>query len=117
MDGVVLGVDGQQSDVVLLCGGDDDLAGGDEAFLIGETDGLARADGGVGGFESGDTDDGGDDEVYFWQCGYADGSGRAVDDLDSGDAGGAETGLELGGQLFRRERDDPGPPADRLCQS
>ena len=43
VDGVVLGVDGQQGDVVLLRGGDDELTGGDEALLVGEADGLAGA--------------------------------------------------------------------------
>jgi hypothetical protein len=64
VDGVVLGVDGEQIDVVLFCGGED-LAGGDEALLVGQADGLAGADCGVGGFEAGDADDGGDDEVGF----------------------------------------------------
>jgi len=32
-------------------GGEDEFAGGDEALLVGETDGLAGADGGVGSFE------------------------------------------------------------------
>jgi len=75
MDGVVLGVDGQQRDVVLLCGGDDELARGDEALLVGEADGLAGTDGGVGGFEAGDADDGRDDEVHFGERRYADASG------------------------------------------
>ena len=36
VDGVVLGVDGEEGYVVFFCGGDDELAGGYEAFLIGE---------------------------------------------------------------------------------
>jgi hypothetical protein len=92
VDGVVLGVDGQQRDVVLAGGGEDEVAGGDEAFLVGEADGLAGADGGVGGFEAGDADDGGDDEVNFGQSGDADGAGGAVDDFDAVDAGGLSAG-------------------------
>ncbi len=58
VDGVVLGVDGEKSYVVLAGGGEDELAGGYEAFLVGEADGLAGADCGVGGFEAGYADDG-----------------------------------------------------------
>ena len=94
VDGVVLGVDGEQGDVVLAGGGEDEVAGGDEALLVGEADGLAGADGGVGGFEAGDADDGGDDEVDLGQGGDADGAGGAVDDFDAGDAGCAEAGAE-----------------------
>ena len=92
VDGVVLGVDGQEGDVVLAGGLEDEVAGGDEAFLVGEADGFAGADGGVGGFEAGDADDGGDDEVDLGQGGDADGAGGAVDDFDVGEAGLAEAG-------------------------
>ena len=71
MDGVVLGVDGQEGDVVLAGGGEDEFAGGDHALLVGEADGLAGENGGVGGFEAGDADDGGDDEVGFGMGGDA----------------------------------------------
>ena len=101
VDGVVLGVDGEQGYVVLLRGGDDEFAGGDEALLVGEADGLAGADGGVGGFESGDADDGGDDEVDFGQGGDVDGSGGAVDDFDAGDACGLEAAFGAGRRALR----------------
>ncbi len=58
VDGVVLGVDGEEDYIVLARRGDDELAGGYEALLVGEADGLAGFDGGVGGFEAGYTDDG-----------------------------------------------------------
>ncbi len=93
MDGVVLGVDGEEGDVVFLCGGDDELAGGYEAFLVGEADGFAGADCGVGGFETGYSDDGGDDEVDFGESGDVDGAGGSVEDFDVGDAGGFEAGF------------------------
>ena len=92
VDGVVFGVDGEEGDVVLARGGDDELAGGYEALLVGEADGLAGADGGVGGFESGDADDGGDYEVDFGEGGDVDGAGGAVEDFDAGDACGLEAG-------------------------
>ncbi len=82
VDGVVLGVDGEEGDVAVAGGGDDEVAGGDEALLVGEADGLAGLDGGVGGFEAGDADDGGDDEVDVGVGGDGDGSGGAVDDFD-----------------------------------
>ena len=86
MDGVVLGVDGEEVYVVLAGGGEDEVAGGYEAFLVGEADGFAGEDGGVGGFEAGYAYDGGDYEVDGGEGGYADRAGRAVDDLDAGDA-------------------------------
>ena len=116
VDGVVLGVDGEQGYVVFLRGGDDEFAGGDEALLVGEADGFAGADGGVGGFESGDADDGGDDEVDFGKRGDVDGSGGAVDDFDAGDACGLEAGLELGGEFFGGDGDDFRTPADALVE-
>ena len=101
VDGVVLGVDGEEGDVVLAGGVEDEFAGGDEAFLVGEADGLAGADGGVGGFEAGDADDGGDDEVDFGQGGDADGAGGAVDDFDVGDAGGLRGGWRAWRRVLR----------------
>src|SRR3984957_7638262 len=72
VDGVVLGVDGEQGYVVLLRGGDDELACGYEALLVGDAYGLAGLYCGVGGFEAGYAYDGGDYEVHF-------GEGREVD--------------------------------------
>src|SRR5580704_12192977 len=86
VDGIVLGVNGEEGYVVFLCGGDDELAGSDEALFVGEADGLAGADCGVGGLEAGYTDDGGDDEVDFWESGDVDASGGAVEDFNVGDA-------------------------------
>ncbi len=86
MDGVVLGVYGQEGYVVFARGGDDEFASGDEALLVGETDGFAGADGGVGGFEAGDSDYGGDDEVDFGKGGDMNAAGGAVEDFDVGDA-------------------------------
>src|SRR5205823_8757798 len=93
VDGVVFGVDGEEGDVVFFGGGDDEFAGGYQALLVGEADGLTGAGCGVGGFEAGYSDDGGDDEVYFGEGGDLDGAGGAVEDLDVGDACGFEAGF------------------------
>ncbi len=99
---------------MFLCGGDDELAGGDEALLVGEADSFAGADCGVGGFETGDADDCGDDEVDFGEGGDADGAGGAVDDFDVGDA----SGPQACGEGRRRELPWPGrcfgAPAEAL---
>jgi len=50
MDGVVFGVDGEERDVLAFGFGDDDFAGSYESFFVGEANGFAGADGGVGGF-------------------------------------------------------------------
>ena len=101
VDGVVLGVDGEEGYVVFFRGGDDELACGYEALLVGEADGFAGVDGGVGGFEAGYADDGGDDEVDFGQGGDVDAACGAVEDFDAGDACGFEAGFEGGGELLR----------------
>ena len=116
MDGVVLGVDGEEGDVAVAGGGDDELAGGDEALLIGEADGLAGEHGGVGGFEAGDTDDGGDDEVDLGQGGDGDGAGGAVEDFDAGEVNGVKAGAKIGRESFRRDGDDARAPAPALVE-
>ena len=97
VDGVVFAVDGEEGGVVLAGGGEDEVAGGYEAFLVGEADRFAGEDGGVGGFKAGDADDGGDDEVGFGEGGDADRAGGAVDDFDASDAFGFEADREGGG--------------------
>ena len=114
VDGVVLAVDGQDGHVALARGGGEDFAGGHHALLVGQAHGLAGQDGGVRGFEAGDADDGGDDEIGFRQSGAGDGAFGAVDDLDAGDAGLAQPGGKLLGELFGGQRDELRPPADGL---
>jgi hypothetical protein len=68
----------------------------------------------VGGLESCDADNRGDDEVGFRVCGAGDGSGGAVDSFDSGDAGLAQARGELLGKFFRGQRSQPRTPANGL---
>ena len=84
VDGVVFGVDGEKRLALAAGLGGDELSGGDQALFVGEADGFSGADGGVGGFESGDADDGGDDEIGVGMGGDADGAGGAVDDFGGG---------------------------------
>ncbi len=63
VDGVVLAVDGQQRLALAARFGGDQIARGDQALLVGQADGLAGFDGFVGGFQSGNADDGADHEV------------------------------------------------------
>ena len=60
VDGVVLGVDRQQGYIANAARAavEEEIAGGDQAFLGGEPDGLAGEDGGVGGLKAGNADDG-----------------------------------------------------------
>ncbi len=99
---------------MLAGGGEDEIAGGYEAFFVGEAYGFAAEDRGVGGFKTGDAYDGGDDEVGLGERGHADSAGGAVDDFDAGDSGGVEARGELGGEGFGAERDDLRTPTDAL---
>ncbi len=114
VDGVVLGVYGQEGYVVFARGRDDELACGDEALLVGQTDSFAGADGGVCGFEAGYSHYGGDDEVDFGKRGDVDAAGGTVEDFDVGDAFGIQAGFKDSGQLLRGQGDDLGTPAEAL---
>ncbi len=111
MDGVVFGVDGEESYVVLAGCGEDEFAGGYEALLVGEADGLAGADCGVGGFEAGYSDYRRDDEVDLRECGCVDASGGAVDYFDVAQACGFEESFEGSGELFGGDGDELWTPA------
>ena len=99
VDGVVLAVDGQDGYVAVAGGGGEDFARGDHALLVGEADGFAGEDGGVGGFEAGDADDGGDDEVGIGEGGAGYGAFGAVDDFDP-----VPAAVEAGGEGRRALR-------------
>ena len=116
VDGVVLGVDGQKVHAAFAGGREDEVAGGDEALLVGEADGLAGENCGVRGLESGDTDDGGDDEAGLGERGDADGSGSAVDDL-GGDSGGLQARAELVGEALGADGDELRVPARHWADS
>ncbi len=84
--GVVFGIDGQQGNLVFFGCSHDELASCDEALLVRQADGLAGFHRGVGGVEPGYTHDRRNDEIDLRQRGYPYGAGRAVDDLNFGDA-------------------------------
>ena len=94
VDGVVLGVDGEEGYVVGAGCGDDEVAGGYEAFLVGKAYGFSGLHCGVGGFQAGYADYGGDYELDVWMGGYGYGAGCAVEDFYAGDAFFAEAGAE-----------------------
>ena len=106
---------GRRFDTTFAGCGEDEVAGGDEALLVGEADGLAGEDRSVRGFESGDTDDGGDDEAGLGERGDADGSGGAVDDL-GGDSGGLQARAELVGEALGADGDELRVPAAALLE-
>ena len=66
-------------------GGGEDFAGGDHALLVGEADGHAGKDSGVSSFETGNANDGRDDEIGFSVRGARDGAGGAVSDFNARD--------------------------------
>src|ERR1039458_9039292 len=114
VDGVVLAVDGQQWFALAAGLGRDQLSGNDQAFFVGEADRLAGFDGFIGGFEAGDSDDGTDYEIDFGMGRDADRALGAMDDLNLGQAGSLETGVEgLRGGLVGH-RNDARLPVERL---
>src|SRR6516165_8579595 len=54
VDGIVLGVNGEERLALLVSFGDDEVASGDQALLVGYSDGLSRLNSFVGSFESSD---------------------------------------------------------------
>src|SRR6516162_3754085 len=116
MDGVVFAVDGQQRLALLEGSGGDELAGGDQTFLVREAENLAGFDSLIGGFESGDAHDGAHDEVDLRVRGDPDCAGRAVDDFDVAEAAGSEFLADLVGALFVGKRENAGLPADGLLE-
>jgi hypothetical protein len=114
VDSVVFAIDGEDGHVAPAGGGGKDFTRGDHAFLVGQADGLAGENCGVGGFKAGDANDGGDDEVRLGQGGAGDGAGGAVYDFDAGDAGLFEAFVEVGCKFFGGQGDDCGAPANGL---
>ena len=84
MDGIVLAVDGQQRFALAASLGGDQFSGRNQAFLVGQADGLSGPDRFVSGFEAGDADDGADHEVGLGVGGDLHGSGGSVGHFDFG---------------------------------
>jgi len=83
-DGVVLGVDGEEFDVVLARGGHDELAGEDEDFLGSEREVFAGGDRGERGFEAGGADDRDEDDVGLGERREFDEAGEAAVEFRAG---------------------------------
>ena len=123
MDRVVLAVDGQQRLALAARLGRDQIAGGDQAFLVRQADGLAGFDGFVGGFQSGDAHDSADHEVGIGMGGDFHRAGRAMQDFNFAvETGVLQPCLKAGRRLRRlpskESRDASGAPArrrDRRC--
>lgn len=114
VDGIMFAVDREQGPALAARFGGDKLTRYHQTFLVGEAHGFARADCFVGGLESGDPDDGADDEIDLGVGGDTDGAGRAVEDFGVSEPGGAELGAEDVGIGFVRDGDDLGLPAQGL---
>ena len=82
MDRVVLAVDGQERLALAARLRGDQFSGRDQAFFIGQADGLAGLDGFVGGFQPRHADDGADHEIDFRMSRYPDRSRCSVNDFD-----------------------------------
>jgi len=63
MDRVVLAIDGEERLALTACFGGNEIPRRDQTFLIGESDCFAGFDTLLGRFQSGDADNGADDEV------------------------------------------------------
>jgi len=114
VDRIVLAVDGQQGLGLTAGFGGDELAGDDQAFLIGQSHRFAGFDRFVGGFESGDADDGADHEIDIGLGCDADGSCGAMNNFGFGESGGAKFPTQGVGVGFVSDRDDLGPVAKAL---
>ena len=82
VDGIVFAVDRQQRFALAAGFGGDQFARRDQAFLVGQPNGLAGLDGFVSGFESGHADNGADHKINVGMSSHIDGSGGAVYDFD-----------------------------------
>ena len=83
MNRVVFAVDGQQRLALPARFGGDQIARGNQTFLVGEADCFTGLHGLVRGFQPGDTDDGADYEVGIGMSGHLHRSGRAVGHFDA----------------------------------
>ncbi len=83
MHGVVLGIDGKDLAAMFRGGARHHVAGGDEDFLVGDADALARAERGVDGRDAGGADDGGNDRIGRGHRRHGRRALDAGDDLDA----------------------------------
>ncbi len=106
------------SGLALLAGfGGDQIAGGNEAFLVRQADGLAGFDRFIRGFQSGNADDGADHEISVGMGGDLYRPSRSVHDVN----GAAQSGLvqpvvELIGCIGGRHRQNLWTPTPCLFE-
>jgi hypothetical protein len=110
----VFAIDGQDRDVARAGCGSKDFPGGNHAFLVGQADGLSGEDCGVGCFQSGDADNGGNNKVCLGQRSASDCTFGAVDHSDAGDARPAQPQSQCRRKLVCRQGDELGTPPDYL---
>ena len=84
VDGVVFTVDGEEFPAGFGGSGHNEFTSGNKDFFVGKSDGAAEFDGFVGGFESNDTDGGGNDNVGVRMS--ADGEHALASMMDGGES-------------------------------
>ena len=114
---IVFAVDGQQRLALSAGLGRDQVAGGDQTFLVGQADRLAGLDRFVSGLESGDTDDGADHKIGVGMSRDPDRSSRPVHHFDRASQSSlVQFVLNLAGGVGGRHRQDLRTPAPRLLE-
>ena len=97
VNGVVLAIHGQEFAAGFVGRGHDQFAGGDEDFLVGKGDLLAKAHSFVGGLEADDANGGGNDDIGLGMSAYSAHAFTAVVNFRRAEALLAEEASELGG--------------------
>jgi hypothetical protein len=116
VDGVVLGIDGEQFPARLRGCGHHEFAGSDEDFLVGEGNGTAELDGFVSGFEADNAYRSGNNYVDVGMGGYGEHAFAAmVDGREGLQILLAEAAGEFIGKFGGGEGDDVGMMAEDLA--
>ena len=115
MDGVVFAFDGEKIPARFGGSGHDQFSGGDQDFLVGESDSAPEYHGFVGSFEADDTNGGGDDDVGTRMSADGEHAFAAVMDFrERQEILRAELASEFVGEFFIRDGDEFGMMAEDL---